>query len=323
MNNVLKIGFRFALVVSALALVTASVGAQVTLRTALDIDNDDKADFSVFRPSNNAWYISKSTGGFVIQQFGLANSDYPAPGDYDGDGIGDIAVWRDTDGVWYRLNSSDSSFSADAFGITGDEPIARDYDGDGTTDLAVVRRSNGAMIWYILRSSDGGFVATQFGVSTDFTAPGDYDGDLSFDLAIQRPGANPNDQATFYILNSQDGSLSVVPWGFSADLVVPGDYDGDLKTDIAVVREGQTGFENNLIWYIRRSTDGGLMAEVFGNLDTDLNVQNDYDGDGLTDLAIWRDSDSSFYVRRSTDLTLNVVQWGAPSDFPVASYDTH
>lgn len=323
MKTILTTSGKISGIFACIILLALAVAAQESLRTALDTDNDNKADYTVFRPSNNAWYIMKSNGGFTIQQFGLANSDYPAPGDYDGDGIGDIAVWRDTDGVWYRLNSSNSTFSADAFGVTGDEPVARDYDGDGTTDLAVVRRTNGNMIWYVLRSSDGGFVAAQFGVSTDFTAPGDYDGDTKFDFAVQRPGATAGDQATFYILNSMNGSLSVIPFGFSNDLVVPGDYDGDNKTDIAVVREGQTGFENNLVWYILKSSDQGLIANVFGNLDTDLNVQNDYDGDGKTDIAIWRDTDASFYVLRSTDNALSVVQWGAPSDFPVASYDTH
>jgi hypothetical protein len=323
MKNILTKSGKISAVFACLLLLAFTTTAQISLRNALDTDNDNKADLTIFRPANNAWYIMKSGGGFTIQQFGLANTDFPAPGDYDGDGIGDIGVWRDSDGVWYRLNSSNNTFSANAFGVTGDEPVGRDYDGDGTTDLAVVRRTNGAMIWYVLRSSDGGFVSSQFGLATDFTAPGDYDGDQKFDFAIQRPGATSTSQATFYILNSQTGNLSVVPWGFSNDLVVPGDYDGDNKTDIAIVREGQTDYENNLIWYILRSTDGGLTANVFGNLATDLNVQNDYDGDGRTDIAIWRDSDASFYILRTTDNVLNVIQWGAPSDFPVASYDTH
>jgi len=323
MNRFLNSTGKGLLLVAVCIGFAATVLSQTSLRNAIDTDGDNKADYTVFRPSNNAWYTLRSGGGFTIQQFGVANTDYPAPGDYDGDGKGDIAVWRDTDGVWYRLNSSNSTFSADAFGSAGDEPIGRDFDGDGKTDLAVVRRTGGNMIWYVLRSSDGGFVAQQFGFNTDFTAPGDYDGDGKFDVAIQRPGSTPTAQATFYIQNSSGIGLTVQAWGLSSDLVVPGDYDGDGKTDIAVVREGQTGFENNIIWYVQRSTDLGLTAIVFGNLATDLNTQNDYDGDGKTDISIWRDSDSSFYVLRSTDGGLSVTQWGAPSDYPVASYDTH
>ncbi|HBE82367.1 MAG TPA: hypothetical protein DDW24_06270 [Blastocatellia bacterium] len=312
---------KFGVAAAIALLLSIPSFAQLSLRKAIDTDNDGKADFSVFRPTNNTWYTFKSAGGVSIQTFGLANEDFMTPGDFDGDGKGDVAVWRDTTGAWYWLNSSDSTFNGILFGLTGDEPVARDYDGDGKTDPAVARRSNGAMIWYVLRSSDGGFVAQQFGLSTDFTAPGDYDGDNKFDFAIQRPGATSTSQATFYVQRST-GGFDIIPWGWGNDLVVPGDYDGDGKTDIAVVREGSTP-SSNLAWFIRRSTDGGLIALTFGITSSDLNVQNDYDGDGKTDVAIWRNTDGQFYVLRSLDGVLAVVQWGLPNDFPVAAYDSH
>ncbi len=313
-----KTGVLFAFV---LALGIPAM-AQLSLRKAMDYDGDNKADFTVFRPENNVWYISKSGGGFTFQQFGLSKSDYPAPGDFDGDGKGDISVWRDSDGIWYRLNSIDNTFHAVSWGITGDEPIARDYDGDGKTDQAVVRRTNGNMIWYILKSGPGGgFTAAQFGLSTDFTAPGDYNGDGSFDLAIQRPGPTATSQAFFYILNSGTGTLSVIPWGFSNDLVVPGDYDGDGKTDVSVVREGNLPTDN-LVWYILLSSNNSFLIRSFGLTGDDLNVQNDYDGNGTTDIAVWRNSNGSFYYLMP-DGNINVSRWGAPNDFPVASYDTH
>ena len=58
-----------------------------------------KADFTVFRPSNDVWYINKSGGGVNFTHFGLASEDFMAPGDFDGDGKGDISVWRDTTGA--------------------------------------------------------------------------------------------------------------------------------------------------------------------------------------------------------------------------------
>jgi hypothetical protein len=117
--------------------------------------------------------------------------------------------------------------------------------------------------------------------------------------------------------------LTVVGWGLSNDLIAPGDYDGDGKTDITVVREGSTP-TSNLSWYVRRSSDGGLFATSFGLTGSDLNAQNDYDGDGKTDVAVWRNTNGTFYVQTSSNINNTLVyQWGIPNDFPVAGYDTH
>lgn len=99
MNSILTRSSKFTLIFASVLLLVISASAQLSLRNAVDTDKDNKADFSVFRPSNGVWYILKSSGGFTFQQFGVGDDDTMTPGDYDGDGKGDIAVWRDSTGV--------------------------------------------------------------------------------------------------------------------------------------------------------------------------------------------------------------------------------
>ncbi|MEP6945215.1 MAG: hypothetical protein ABJA02_04805, partial [Acidobacteriota bacterium] len=41
-------------------------------RTKFDYDGDGKTDESVFRPSDNVWYLNRSQAGFAGYQFGAA-----------------------------------------------------------------------------------------------------------------------------------------------------------------------------------------------------------------------------------------------------------
>jgi hypothetical protein len=337
---------KFSLALAGLLFLAASSAfAQLSLREALDFDMDGKADYIIFRPATNTWWVLKSDGsGYQTQQFSgfsLYTRDYFTLGDYDGDNKADYSVWRNSNATWYQYRSSTNTLSTASFGTSGDEPVARDYDGDGKTDFAVVSHippsptptpapppaptptpaPPGQLVWSIKRSSNGVVNTTQFGYDTDVPAPGDYDGDGKFDIAIQRPGVGHSTQSVFWILRSSDNIAQSVSFGFGDDSVVPGDYDGDGKSDIAVVRDGVTSSQN-IVWYIQQST-AGFKAVSFGLTGSDKPAQGDYDGDNKTDIAVWRETDGKFYVLRSSDNGLSVLSWGTFGDFPVAGYDTH
>ena len=199
---------------------------------------------------------------------------------------------------------------------------ALDFDGDGRTDPATVRRQNGVMHWWILRSSDYGYNVYQWGLDTDYVAPGDYDGDGRFDIAIQHGGESSEDPAFWYLYQSTEG-VRVLQFGQTNDSIVPGDYDGDGRTDIAVVREDPNR-PDGLTWYIMPSSGGGSFYGIpWGLASTDVLTQGDYNGDGLTDLATWRDSTGTFWVLYSGTYGALAVKWGEPNDMPLAGYDTH
>ena len=78
------------------------------------------------------------------------------------------------------------------------------------------------------------------------------------------------------------------------------DYDGDGIADVAV-RRASTQF-----WFVKNSgndnfnsiREDGIQRTQFGLQETDIPVAADYDGDGITDFAVRRPSNFTWYVKK-------------------------
>jgi hypothetical protein len=101
------------------------------------------------------------------------------------------------------------------------------------------------------------------------------------------------------------------------------DFDGDGLSDIGVIRT-RTGLapENAANdWYTMNSSDATFSVRSIGN-PGDVNVQGDYDGDGISDVAMFRPSTGEWQIRRSGTGETDFVRFGIAGDIPVVGdYD--
>jgi hypothetical protein len=151
----------------------------------------------------------------------------------------------------------------------------------------------------------------------------DFDRDGKADFAVFRPSS------TAWLCAPSAGKTASTEfqWGHSTDVLVPADYDGDGRTDIAVWRP------ENGVWYIHQSGDAQVLLVKWGTTTMhptgglpDVPVPADFDGDGRTDLGVWRPDSGEWWILKSSndydqDQPL-VYRWGKLGDIPVqADYD--
>lgn len=78
------------------------------------------------------------------------------------------------------------------------------------------------------------------------------------------------------------------------------------------------------VWYLLKSNGGSYnqtSAEQFG-LDSDTVVTEDFDGDGKSDVAVFRPADGNWYFSLSGTNTVKIVNYGVENDTPISTMNS-
>jgi hypothetical protein len=104
------------------------------------------------------------------------------------------------------------------------------------------------------------------------------------------------------------------------------DFDGDNKSDGVVARAAGAAAQST--WFISRSSGGSSAVDFglgIGFAGGDIATPEDFDGDGKTDIAVWRShpTAANFYILQSSNGALRTEQFGKAGDDPsvVDDYD--
>ncbi|HEX6123857.1 MAG TPA: VCBS repeat-containing protein [Pyrinomonadaceae bacterium] len=252
------------------------------------------------------------TGNFQLKIFQTKFSYRMRLDGYDD--FGAMGVYRPADSTWYSLNDMSPSFPIyKKFGLVSDTPVPADYDGDAITNYAVTRNVSGSKHWYILSKNGLGYSYVQWGLSSDKEVVGDFDRDGRADPTVIRA---QNGALVWYVRQSLSQAMRAFTFGLAGDRPVLGDFDGDGATEVTVVRATPNG---ELAWYMLKSNGNQSYTvstvQTFG-LASDLPVAEDFDGDGRSDLAVYRPSNSTWYILRSGSGQLQVTPFGSAIDVP-------
>ncbi|MFA5269574.1 MAG: glycine-rich domain-containing protein [Methanoregula sp.] len=274
---------------------------------------------------NNTW-----DGTPADKMFGFgATGDHPAIMDWNHDGYDEIGVFRN--GTWiidYNGNNVWDNTPTDkmfGFGATGDLPAIMDWNHDGYDEIGVFR--DGA--WIIDYNGNNAWDGTPadmmfgYGASGDLPAIMDWNHDGYDEIGVFRDGAwiidyNGN--------NAWDNTPTDKMFGFGATGDLP--TAGHWFVTPPAIQPSNVGVYNDGIWYLDYSAngswDGPVIDRYYGNfgLSGDLPVAGDWNGDGKSEIGVFRNSTHRFYLDTSGDGLYgsddSLYSFGSAGDLPVA-----
>ena len=277
-----------------------------------DFNGDGIPDLVTSNTSDNTVTVmlGNGSGGFTAapgSPFATGGDPvYVTVGDFNGDGIQDLATANTSDNTVTVLLGNGSGGFTPAPGnpfATGASPgtvVVGDFNGDGIEDLAAANGKDNT-VTILLGNGLGGFVAASgslaaTGANPASIAVGDFNRDGIQDLAV----ADFNDGTLTVLLGNGTGGFtaatgSPIPVGTNPASVVVGSFNGDSFQDLAVAN-----FGDSTVTVLLGNGSGGFTPSTGSPFTVGSGpaaaLAGDFNGDGITDLAVSNFSASTVTV---------------------------
>jgi hypothetical protein len=185
----------------------------------------------------------------------------------------------------------------------GDVRVA-DFNNDGKLDAAFASSSTN-LAYVLFGNGLGGFssfISLGTGVAPNRLDIADFNRNGTPDLAIS---------------NSDSSYLTVIldPNSSTPPPKTQFDFDGDLRADVSVYRDGNTPNAPSY-WHIFKSSNNTYEGYQLG-MNGDKPVPADWNGDGKTDVAVWRPSTGIWYTSTNPSTNYGAFHWGQNGDVPL------
>jgi glucose/arabinose dehydrogenase len=291
--------------------------------------------------ANLLWAATRADSGAWTSQLQLLATPTSISA-FGEDEVGELYAAGLGNGIIYKITPIDSEadgmpdwWELAYFGSVTGAAAGADPDGDGATNLQEYRARTDPLsaaskpstaptkasvaIWRPSQArwhvdTDFDQAADQkvyFGVSTDTPLAGRIDPGRTYDFVVYRNGL-------WYASTTHDGNadFSAVFGGLPGDVPLLADFNGDGRDDLVIYRDG--------LWFVSTAQNGvAAMTFAFGGVAQrpgvpgDIPLAGDVNGDGIADLAIYRNGIWYIDTNRNGIADITVAFGGLPGDIPL------